>query len=186
MKEIKSGGRESPPAHPFKAGLDQLTNGLHRPWGGSARRLQVDLLMKIRVYLGLCVILGASCISVRASDNPAQAAARVALEQKLSQSDAWDPQPLTPAVTTPSVAVVEPPVKSAANATGTVSGKVVVPASTTPLVAATPGVASPDMLFLLLSLMIISFLTMSFLLLRLLRQNSRAYDSDQASTSSRI
>ena len=33
----------------------------------------------IQFILGLCVVLGVSSISVRAADNPAQAAARVAL-----------------------------------------------------------------------------------------------------------
>ena len=40
--------------------------------------------MKITNYVGLCVAIGASFISVRASDTPAQAAARAALEQKLN------------------------------------------------------------------------------------------------------
>ena len=31
-------------------------------------------------------------MSVRAADNPAQAAARAVLEQKLNQPDAWEPQ----------------------------------------------------------------------------------------------
>jgi hypothetical protein len=53
----------------------------------------MDHFLKIRITLGLCVVLGASFNSVRAADNPAQAAARAALEQKLSQSDAWEPQP---------------------------------------------------------------------------------------------
>ncbi len=41
--------------------------------------------MKTRIILGLCVVLGVGCISVRAADNPAQAAARAALEQKLNE-----------------------------------------------------------------------------------------------------
>jgi hypothetical protein len=186
MKEKKLCGWESRRAHQFNASSVQLANRLNRPWGCSPKRLQVDHFMVIRIFLGLCVVLGAGCISVRAADNPAQAAARVALEQKLSQPDAWEPQPLTPA-TTPSVAVVKQPVKSAANVTGTVSKKAVTPqtaqAPTTPMAA--PAAAAPDRLLLIMSLLIISFLTMSFLLLKLLRQNSRHYGSDQASTSSR-
>ena len=160
---------------------------------GKNRRAYQFNAMKIRIILGLSVVLGAGSISVRAADNPAQAAARVVLEQKLSQPDAWDPQPLTPAAITLSRAAVEQPVKSAANATGTVSEKggipQTAPAPTAPMAAAPAAVAamsaSPDLLFLLLSLMTISFLIMSFLLLKLLRQNSRHYDSEQPSPSSR-
>ena len=43
--------------------------------------------MKTRILLGLCVFLGAGFISVRAADNPAQAAARAALVQKLNELD---------------------------------------------------------------------------------------------------
>ncbi len=146
--------------------------------------------MKSRIFLGLCIVLGAGCLAVRAADTPAQAAARVALEQKLSRSDAWEPQPLT-AVITPAMGVVGQPVKSTATATGTVSGKAVISqstlASTAPKAAPAAVVSiavAPRILFLVLSLLIISFLTMSFLFLKLLRQNSRQYDSRQASTGS--
>jgi hypothetical protein len=37
--------------------------------------------------LGLCILLGAGFISVRAADNPAQAAARAVLLQKLNDLD---------------------------------------------------------------------------------------------------
>jgi hypothetical protein len=74
----------------------------------------LDNFMKIRIFLGLCVVLGASFISVRAADNPAQAAARVALEQKLYELD--HPQtPPPPVPVTPAEVVGAQPSKSAAN-----------------------------------------------------------------------
>jgi len=178
--------RENRLADQFNAGSVQFTPRLNWLRRCPQKRLEVDNFMKIRIVLGLFIVLGASCASVRAADNPAQAAARVILEQKLSQPDAWEPQPLTPAATAPSVAAARQPVKAATNVTGTVFEKAVTPqtaqAPTTPVAApaAAPAavasvVASPDMLLLMMSLLIISFLTMSFLLLKLLRQNSRNY-----------
>jgi hypothetical protein len=114
---------------------------LNWPRGCSQKRIKMDHFLKIRITLGLCVVLGASFNSVRAADNPAQAAARAALEQKLSQSDAWEPQSLTTATNTPSKAVVEQPGKAATKETGTVSEKAVTPqtapVATTPVVAPT-------------------------------------------------
>jgi hypothetical protein len=95
----------------------------------------MDNFMKIRIFLGLCVVLGVSPVSAQASDNPAQAAARAALEQKLSQPDAWEPQPLTP-MTTPSVIVVQQPVKSAASTTANIAAHTA--ASTTARTAVSP------------------------------------------------
>jgi hypothetical protein len=43
--------------------------------------------MKTRIVLGLFILLGAGFISARAADNPAQAAARAALLQKLNELD---------------------------------------------------------------------------------------------------
>ncbi len=43
--------------------------------------------MKIGIVLGLCILLGAGFISARAADNPAQAAARAVLLQKLNDLD---------------------------------------------------------------------------------------------------
>lgn len=43
--------------------------------------------MKTRILSSLCVVLVANCISVRADDTPAQAAARAALDQKFQQLD---------------------------------------------------------------------------------------------------
>ena len=48
--------------------------------------------MKTGIVLGLCILLGAGFISARADDNPAQAAARAALLQKLNEPD----RPQTP------------------------------------------------------------------------------------------
>jgi hypothetical protein len=100
--------------------------------------------MKIRVALGLCVVLGAGFISVRAADTPAQAAARVALEQKLNHPDDSPAQSL-PATNTLSEAVVEQPGKSATTVTETVPEKAVTPqttpVATTPLAA--PAAVSP-------------------------------------------
>ena len=43
--------------------------------------------MKTGIVLGLCILLGAGFISARAADNPAQAAARAVLLQKLNEPD---------------------------------------------------------------------------------------------------
>jgi len=52
--------------------------------------------IKTGIVLGLCILLGAGFISARAADNPAQAAARAALLQKLNEPDR--PQiPVSPA-----------------------------------------------------------------------------------------
>jgi hypothetical protein len=56
--------------------------------------------MKTTVILGLCILLGAGFISVRAADNPAQAAARAVLLQKLKELDhPQTPVPPAPALT---------------------------------------------------------------------------------------
>ena len=56
--------------------------------------------MKTGIVLGLCILLGAGFISVRAADNPAQAAARAALLQKLNEPDRpQTPVPPAPALT---------------------------------------------------------------------------------------
>ena len=145
----------------------------------------------IRLTLGLCVVLGVSAITVRAYDNPAQAAARVALEQKMYELD--HPQTLLPSVpVTRSEAAVKQPVKYAANVTGTVSPKAVTPqtapAPATPVTAPAIGaptagalaVGAPHMSFLILSLLILVCIISSLLLLKFRLQNSR---SNQDSTS---
>ena len=47
---------------------------------------QMDI-MKTKIVLSLCILLGLGFISARAADNPAQAAARAALQQKLNELD---------------------------------------------------------------------------------------------------
>jgi len=58
--------------------------------------------LKARIILGVCILLGASCLSVRAADSAAQAAARAALQQKLNELDhpqtSVPPVPVTPYV----------------------------------------------------------------------------------------
>ena len=144
----------------------------------------------IQFILGLCVVLGVSSISVRAADNPAQAAARVALEQKMNELDRL--QTPLPVPVTLSKAMLEQPGKSAAKETGTVSVKAVTPQTapvpTTPAAASVavapaavaPAAIAPHMLILLLSLLILACIISSLLLLKLRLQNSR---SNQDSTS---
>jgi hypothetical protein len=168
MKNNKHCKRESQPAHQFNAN-------------------------PIRLTLGLCVVLGVSAITVRAYDNPAQAAARVALEQKMYELD--HPRTLLPSVRVArSEAVVKQPVQYAANVTGTVSPKAATPqtapAPTTPVTApaigalatGAPAAGAPHMLILLLSLLIVGII-LSLLLLKLRLHNSR---SNQDLTSSGI
>jgi hypothetical protein len=139
----------------------------------------------IQLILGLCVILGVSSISVRANDNPAQAAARVALEQKMYELD--HPQTVPPPVpVTRSEAVVEQPGKSAANATATVSEKAVTPqtapAPTTPVAA--PATGAPTAVAHHKLILMLACFILSVLVLKLLLQHSRRDNSNQDSTSS--
>jgi len=139
----------------------------------------------IQLILGLCVVLGVSAISVQANDNPAQAAARVALEQKMYELDHAQTLP-PPVQVTRSEAVVKQPVKYAANVTGTVSPKAVTPqttpASATPeaasaavaSVAVAPAAVAPHMSILLLSLVTLVCIISSLLLLKFRLQNSRS------------
>jgi hypothetical protein len=89
-------------------------------------------IMKTRILLGLCAVLGAGSISIRAADNPAQAVARAALEQKMNQLDhpQITPTPQAPRIPralripvqfTPSGIEKKPRCVYAANATGTVA-----------------------------------------------------------------
>jgi hypothetical protein len=150
----------------------------------------------IQFILGLCVVLGVSAISVQANDNPAQAAARVALEQKMYDLDHAQTLP-PPVQVTLSQAVVKQPVKYAASVTGTISQKAVIPqtapASATPVAASVavapaavasaavaPVAVTHHALILLLSLLILACIILSLLLLKLRLQNSR---SNQDSTS---
>ena len=148
------------------------------------RRAHQFNAMTIRIFLGLCVILGASFISVRAGDTPAQAAARVALLQKMNELDNAQTPP--PVLVASSKAVVKQPGKSAANVTGTLAEKAVTsqttPAPITPVAA--PAAVAPAMSRLILSILILSILIPSLLLLKFLLRNSRNYGSGQDSTSS--
>ena len=119
-------------------------NRLNWPWGCSQKGIKMENFMKNRIALGLCVVLSAGFISVRAADTPAQAAARVALEQKLNHPDDSPTQSL-PATNTLSEAAVEQPAKSAATVAETVPEKAVTPqtapVATTPVAA--PAAVSP-------------------------------------------
>jgi hypothetical protein len=66
--------------------------------------------MKTAVILGLCILLGAGFISARAADNPAQAAARAVLLQKLYELD----HPQTSVPLTPAQAPVQTPIPAPA------------------------------------------------------------------------
>jgi hypothetical protein len=149
-----------------------------------SRRVHQFNAMKIRIFLGLCVVLGASFISVRAADNPAQAAARVALEQKMNELD--NAQALLAVPVTHSTVVVKQSGQSAANVTGTVSEKAVTPqtapAPATPVAA--PAAVAPATSHLILSLPILSILVPSLLLLKFLLRHYRSCGSNQDSTSS--
>jgi len=114
MKNNKHCKSENRRAHQFNA------NHLH----GRCCKTSSNSFMNIRIFLGLCVVLGAGFISVRAADTPAQAAARVALLQKMYELDnAQTPPPRVPV--TPSGIVVKHRAiyADAANVTGTVSEK---------------------------------------------------------------
>ena len=148
------------------------------------RRAHQFNAMTIRIFLGLCVILGASFISVHAGDTPAQAATRAALLQKMNELDNAQTPP--PVLVASSKAVVKQPGKSAANVTGTLAEKAVTsqttPAPITPVAA--PAAVAPAMSRLILSILILSILIPSLLLLKFLLRNSRNYGSGQDSTSS--
>ena len=60
----------------------------------------MDNSMKIRIALTLCIILGTNLTSFGATDNPAQAAARAALEKRLYPMTDLQPQP-SPATNPP-------------------------------------------------------------------------------------
>jgi hypothetical protein len=81
--------------------------------------------MKTTVILGLCILLGAGFISARAADNPAQAAARAALLQKLNELD--HPQTSAPPALIPTLSPSPSPsmAPSMAPAQGTLPGIVV-------------------------------------------------------------
>jgi hypothetical protein len=164
----------------------------------------MDNFMKIGIALGLCAVLSASFISVRAADTPAQAAARVALERMLNPSDDSQTRSL-PATNTLSQAVVEQPGKSAATVTETVPEKAVTtqttPGATTPVAApaavapaavspaaasatvshvivvpaaVSPATVAPTMSFLILWLLFLSLLLILFVIVLVLLLKLRA------------
>ncbi len=67
-------------------------------------------MMKTKIYLGLCVVCIASCLSVLAEDNPAQAAARAALVKMLMDSNPPQTQPVSNIT---SLYAIEPPAELA-------------------------------------------------------------------------
>ena len=101
--------------------------------------------MKISVFIGLLFLVVASCLSVRAVDNPAQAAARAVLEQKLQ---ALETPPVQPPTALPPKIVAPPIAPAATNLTITVPitkprPPAAIPPTTPPAVAikVTPAVA---------------------------------------------
>lgn len=97
--------------------------------------MKADHVMKTRIILGLWVAVVASWVTVRAHDNPAQAAAREALEQKLRELD--NPQ-IQPAPVTPSWTAGEPNGESATNAPHPIRAKAVTPVPAPPTAVAAP------------------------------------------------
>jgi len=133
----------------------------------------MDYFMKIRIALGLCLVLGGGSISLRAADNPAQAAARAALIQKLNELDGPQTQSL-PTTNTPSEAVVEQPGKSAGSVTETVPENAVTPqtapVATTPAaapVAVAPAKWPATLLLVFIALLLIALVVTLILLLKL-------------------
>ena len=84
--------------------------------------------MKTGIVLGLCILLGAGFISARAADNPAQAAARAALLQKLNEPD----RPQTPVSPAPALTPTPAPAPAPA-----------MTPSMTPAQDALPGIVVP-------------------------------------------
>jgi hypothetical protein len=99
MKDNTHNQQESRRTHPFNANHCQ----------GGCHNIPLNHFMKTRIVLGLCVLLGAGFISVRAADNPAQAAARAALVQKLNKLD--HPRTLVPPAPAPAPAPASAPVQ---------------------------------------------------------------------------
>jgi hypothetical protein len=81
--------------------------------------------MKIQIYFGLCLLLGASSFSVRADDNPAQAAARAALVKMLMESSPPPTPPSPPAPSSNTSWAVAQPGETIVVRTNTTQAKVV-------------------------------------------------------------
>jgi hypothetical protein len=111
-----------------------------------ANPIEMDHFKKIGIVLALSVVLGASTNFLRAADNPAQAAARVALMQRLDQPDGPKIQSL-PATNQPAEAVTEQPAKPAAGVSEPVTvvaaTSQTVPETTAPAAAPTPVAPTP-------------------------------------------
>jgi hypothetical protein len=135
----------------FIAPRRRFCSGLGRPDLSSAFfGLGYDdgALMKIRMCLALPLLVVAGGLSVCAADNPAQAAARLALEQKLQELESPPaqppaaPQPKTAAppeaVTPPSAAVTLLAVPAPAGLTATVPAIAAAPATAVPFAAPPP------------------------------------------------
>ena len=126
---VSTAGRQSKRTSVGNARL--ALTGTH--WSGADNHVQargykpLNRFMKHKIFLGLCVVLGAGFISVSAADNPAQAACRAVLDQKLKQPNAWEPQPLTEETSLPSVAMVASSVKPVASIARTDSVKAAAP-----------------------------------------------------------
>ena len=105
--------------------------------------------MKIRTALFLGMVLGASSLALRAADNPAQAAARAALEKHLSRPSV--PQSVSPPATNPTAGIeTENAGQTTAAVNESDADTAIAPqpilVTTTPTVApaaATPAVAGP-------------------------------------------
>jgi len=184
MNNNKLCGRENRRAH--QSNVNQVC--------GRGRRAPGGYYLNLQIVLGLCVVLGAG-LAVRADDTPAQAAARVALLQKLNDLDG--PQFASPpAPVSLSRTVVAKPAPFPANPTATVAEKVVAPQTAltpaTPAaapaavaaVAVGPVAAAPDMTHLLLAFLVILVMILALLLLKLLLQNSRGHGPSQSSAGS--
>lgn len=92
----------------------------------------------MKLLPAVCVVsLYAGIISVRADDTPVQAAARAALEQKLSEQDNSQAQP-PPVLVTPSGATVVQPGQTATNGSAAVPTTPVTPQTAPAAVAPTP------------------------------------------------
>lgn len=109
----------------------------------SQKGVKTDNFMKTRILVGLCVVLAANFISVRAEDDtPEQAAARAALEQKMVELDR---APAQPSPNQNFVAVTVRPGEVTTKATGTVATKAVTPQTGTAatILVAVPATVAP-------------------------------------------
>lgn len=102
--------------------------------------------MKTKIILGLCLVLGMGSVPVFAFDNPAQAAARAALIQKLNQPDESQARSL-PVTNTPAAALVEQPAQSTPSVMEAIVDRTMIPqtasAAATPVTAPATAAAAP-------------------------------------------